>query len=90
MTASVNSPLHYRVYRSGFGTVGTYYLVAFAAKDAIDFETRFAKHRELGGENLMGKLQELRSLTEKYEEVEGMVRPDLSYMPQTKVSAVRK
>ncbi|NNF02743.1 MAG: hypothetical protein HKN22_08660 [Bacteroidia bacterium] len=90
LVASVKSPLNYRVYRSGFGTVGTYYLVAFAAKDEADFAAKFAKHRELGGQNLLTKLNELRALTDKYEEVEGQVRNDLSYKPQTKVSATRK
>lgn len=81
---SKKSPLHYRIYRSGFGTMDAFYLVAFAASDGIEFEKNFAEHRRLLGDEGKKLVGELRSLALKYEEVEGMIRPDLSYRPITK------
>jgi len=36
--ASKGSKNHYRVYRSGFGNLEGYYLVAISAKDEIDYD----------------------------------------------------
>ncbi len=79
--AAKTSPLHYRVYRSGFGVVGSYVLVAFAAPDAAAFHNTLKINRQLMGEEFEKLLDEFRDLCNSYEEVEGMIRNDLSYTP---------
>ena len=79
--ANKGSKEYYRVYRSGFGVIDSYYMVAVAAKDEIDSATRGKANDELLGEsakeifgNLMGTLSE-------FEEVSAWMRPDLYYQP---------
>jgi len=74
-----NATENFRVYRSGFGTDGDYYLVTISAKDAQSYE-KLSKETEtlLGneGEKLMG---ELFALLDSYETKTGWMRPDLGY-----------
>lgn len=75
------SEISYNVYRSGFGTRGSYYLVSVGAKDAVHYAERAAANDELlgeEGEKAFGKL--FASLLD-YEEVTGQMRPDLAYQP---------
>lgn len=78
---SKNSAVHYRVYKSGFGTRGEFYLVSVAAKDPVDYAQRAAENDVLLGED--GKLvfQELFGSLLRYEEVVGYMRPDMAYTP---------
>jgi hypothetical protein len=87
---SKGSPVHYRVYRSGFGTVGNYFMVAFAAPDAVTFSKGIADARASYGDEYKKLIGELRRLTMKYEEVSGMIREDLSYVPVKKAGAGAK
>lgn len=74
-----NMGMHYRLYRSDFGTDGTYFLVAVAAKDAMDMERKSAEARKAMGpkaEELFGNLNKILLKTET---MRGWMRPDLSY-----------
>ena len=51
MFAEKGSNTHYRVYRSGFGTRGEFYMVAVAAKDAVDYATKATANDALLGED---------------------------------------
>jgi len=87
---SKKSPLHYRVYRSGFGSADNYFLVAFAAKDAASFHAKQSEARTMLGEELTKLHSALMALTLKYEEIQGSIRSDLSYNAQTKPMAEAK
>lgn len=74
-----NLNMHYRLYRSGFGTDGSYFLVAVSAKDAMDMERKSAEARKAMGpkaEELFGNLNKILLKTET---MRGWMRPDLSY-----------
>lgn len=75
------SKLDYRVYRSGFGTRGAFYMVAIAAKDAIDYATKIVENNELMGEDWQNTYSEFLGTLEKYEAFEGRMRPDMAYSP---------
>lgn len=76
-----DSPMHYRVYKSGFGTRGEFYMVAVAAKDAIDLAQMAKANEELLGEEGHAVFSELFANLLKYEGYEGRMRPDLYYRP---------
>ncbi|NND08011.1 MAG: hypothetical protein HKN87_16655 [Saprospiraceae bacterium] len=73
------SELHYRVYRSGFGVMGQFYMVAVAAESAEAYEKMQTENRmKLGAEGaqLFGELQEMML---KVEYVRGTMLPDQGY-----------
>ncbi|NKI27189.1 hypothetical protein HCG49_11505 [Arenibacter sp. 6A1] len=76
------SPVHYRVYRSGFGTDGEHYLVAIAAKDALHYASRSIENDELLGDEGQAVMSELFSSLLKYKQKQGEIRPDLKYAPK--------
>jgi uncharacterized protein with GYD domain len=78
---SKGSKLNYRVYRSGFGTRGEFYMVAIAAKDASDYANKIAANNELMGEEWLNTYTDFTSSLEKYEAFEGRMRPDMAYSP---------
>lgn len=71
---------HYRLYRSGFGTDGTYFLVAAAAKDAMDMERKSAEARKKMGSKGKELFDNLNKILLKTETIRGWMRPDLSYV----------
>ncbi|HHC80691.1 MAG TPA: hypothetical protein ENK46_12460 [Flavobacteriia bacterium] len=73
---------YYRVYRSGFGTVGDYYLVAIAAVDELDYARQSKENDALLGEEGKKVLGDLFSSLLKYEVVLGNIRPEFSYSPK--------
>lgn len=75
-----NLGVHYRLYRSGFGTDGTYFLVAAAAKDAMDMERKSADVRKAMGPKGQELFANLNKILLKTETVRGWMRPDLSYV----------
>jgi len=77
--AKKGSKMHYRVYSSGFGAKGEYYMVAVAAKDDIDLAQKGKANDELFGDEGKKVFGELWSNLLKYEEVTGWIRPDLAY-----------
>jgi len=73
------SKVFYRVYRSGFGANGEYYMVAIAAKDSEHYAKRGNENQEILGDERKKVFGELWSNLLKYEVVEGWIRPDLAY-----------
>ncbi len=76
--ASKNSPVHYRVYRSGFGTRGEFFMVAVASASELDEATESAANRELLGEEGQQALGKLFGMLRAYEEYSGWMRPDIT------------
>ena len=73
------SKMHYRVYRSGFGADGTFFLVAVAAENPAAYEQMQYENNQLLGEEGAALQKELLSIIDKMETVQGWMRPDLSY-----------
>ncbi len=80
--ASKNSKLYYRVYRSGFGNVGDYFVAVLSAKDAMDYDSRSAENQKLLGDEGKKVFDELFDHVDAYSVKRGSMRPDLSYQPQ--------
>ena len=74
------SKMHYRVYRSGFGTDGTYFMVAIAAENPAAYETMAYENQKLLGEEGAKLNQELLKILSKTETMEGWMRADLSFV----------
>ncbi len=79
MFSSKGSKLSYRVYKSGFGVRGEYYMVAVSAKDAADYAAKIKSNNELLGEEWIKLYGELQSSLLKYENITGRMRPDMAY-----------
>lgn len=77
--ASKGSEMHYRVYNSGFGTRGEFYIVAVSAKDPVDYAQRSQQNQALLGEEGKTQFDELFASLMKYEEFVGWMRPELAY-----------
>lgn len=71
--------VHYRVYKSGFGTMGNYYMVAVSGKDAASIETQRNENMQLLGDEGQSLFQKIEKLTAKQEVVKGNIKPELSY-----------
>ncbi len=82
MFESKGSKEYYRVYKSGFGTRGEFYMVAIAAKDAIDHAVQTKANEELLGEEGHKLFAELFGSLLKYEGFTGHMRPEMFYVPQ--------
>lgn len=81
MFASKGSKVHYRVYRSGFGTRGEFYMVAVAAKDEVDYAQKAMANDQLIGEDGSKVMWDLFADLLRYEEYTGRMRPDMAYSP---------
>ncbi|QBA64496.1 hypothetical protein [Muriicola soli] len=81
MFASKGSQMYYRVYRSGFGTRGEFYMVAVAAKDQLDYAQKAMANDELIGEDGGKIMWDLFNNLLSYEEFTGQMRPDMAYAP---------
>jgi hypothetical protein len=75
-----NSKEYYRIYHSGYGVIGEYYLVVLSAKDEQSYANTSDENNALLGEQWQKAFDQLMLLTDKYETVSGMMRPDLSYV----------
>jgi hypothetical protein len=78
--ASKKSKEYYRIYNSGFGVMGEYYLVAISAKDEQSYEKTSNETNALLGEEWNKKFNELFILTERYEQKSGYMHPELGYI----------
>lgn len=76
------SKMHYRVYRSGFGNMDSYFMVALSDKDGVSFETRGAENDALLGEDAAAVFGEVMKYATGIEEITGRMRPDLAYSPK--------
>lgn len=74
-----DSNLHYRVYRSGFGVMGTYFMVAEAAESPEDYERMVVDNRLLLGDEGAELYRQLEETFSSIEIIRGYIRPDLSY-----------
>jgi hypothetical protein len=79
---SKGSKTYYRVYQSGFGTDGEYYMVAIAANDEEHMAQKGKANKELFGEDGQKTMWEMYQNVLKYEKMEGEMRPDMAYSPQ--------
>ena len=70
----------YEVYHSGFGSEESYYMVAIAGSDDMSIAKGGMENDKLLGEEKDAIFWEVIKLATKYDQVEGTVRPDLSYM----------
>ncbi|MEM7381055.1 MAG: hypothetical protein AAF361_07640 [Bacteroidota bacterium] len=75
------SKMDYRVYHSGFGTRGNFFMVAVAAKDAADYAAKVAANNEMMGGEWLDLYTSFQATLEKYEAFEGQMRPDMAYSP---------
>lgn len=80
--ASKGSKEYYRVYRNGFGTAESYYMVAISSKDEVDSATRGKANDELLGPNRYETFNKVMNYATRLEELSGAIRPDLAYPPK--------
>jgi len=76
-----NSKMNYRVYKTGFGVMGTYYMVAVEGVNRMESAKIGDENWELMKDDFGALLKELRKYTWKNEEKTGWMREDLGYMP---------
>ena len=74
-----DSKLHYRVYRSGFGVMGSYFMIAAAAESPEDYERLVVDNRLLLGDEGAALYNQLEETISDVEIIRGYIRPDLSY-----------
>ena len=79
--AAKGSKMDYRVYKSGFGVRGEYYMVAIAAKDPLDHAQKGMANQQLLGEDGKKAMDALWENLLNYEEFTGQMRPDMAYSP---------
>lgn len=70
---------HYRIYHSGFGTMGEYYLAVISAKDEQDYAKTSEENEVLLGDEGEKLFSEMFALLHRYEVKTGAMRPDLGY-----------
>lgn len=72
--------MYYRLYKSGFGTMGNFYMVAVAAKSPDDMKKKREANMEKLGDEAKTMMNEIETIFSERETVTGYVRPDLSYL----------
>lgn len=77
--ASKNSKMHYRIYRSGFGNVGDYFVAVISAENAMDYDRMSAENDKLMGQEGQKLFDEMFEYVDAYSVKRGSMRPDLSY-----------
>lgn len=70
---------YYRVYHSGYGTLGEYFLVVISAKNELSYAVQSDENDKLLGDEGKKLLDDLFKNISRYEPVTGYLRPDLSY-----------
>ena len=79
---SKESTEHYRVYRNGFGSIESFYMVSISAKDRIDSAQREKANEEVLGPDRWETFNKVMNNISRMEEYNGEMRPDLSYSPK--------
>ncbi|MBT8252780.1 MAG: hypothetical protein HKN00_01805 [Flavobacteriaceae bacterium] len=74
----VNSDSRYRVYRSGFGTAESFFMVAISAKDAAHMAEMQQANMSKLGPDYQKLLNDALKYTTRYEKYTGWIREDLS------------
>jgi hypothetical protein len=77
--AKKGSKEYYRVYHSGYGTLGEYFLVAISAKDEQSYAKQSDENEALLGDEGKKLLGDLFENISRYDPVTGYIRTDLSY-----------
>ena len=80
MYSEKNSKVHYRLYKSGFGNMGYYYMVVVAAKDPEDMERKREENMNLLGDEIKTIADKIDSDFPDQEVVTGYIKPELSYV----------
>ena len=76
-----NSKVHYRVYKTGFGVMGTYYMIAVAAENAVGSAQKGDENWKAMKDDFEPLLKEMNKHTWKVEQKRGWMRDDLGYIP---------
>ena len=76
-----NSKMNFRLYKTGFGVIGTYYMVALEGVNRMESAKVGDENWELMKDDFGPLLKELRKYTWKNDEKTGWMRDDLGYMP---------
>ncbi len=76
---SKNAKEYYRIYHSGYGVIGEYYMAVLSAKDETAYAKTSDENEAALGVEWKNAFDKLLMFTEKYETISGMMRPDLSY-----------
>ncbi len=79
MFASKGSKNYYRIYRSGFGVMDSYYMVAMSSEDEVDAANKNKTNKELLGPERYETFQKVFGNASEMYEVTGNIRTDLSY-----------
>ena len=82
MFSDKGSKNYYRIYRTGFGVMDSYYMVAMSSKDAIDAAQKNKANEDLLGPERYETFNKVLAAASKMEEVTGQIRRDLSYSPK--------
>jgi hypothetical protein len=77
-----NSKMNYRIYSTGFGTIGKSYLIVLEGESPVQLETLAAENWESMGEDFGPMVVKIRDKILKRDEKSGWMRPDLSYIPK--------
>ena len=75
-----NSGIHYRLYKSGFGTMGEYYMAAVAAESPEQLEQRRQENDDLLGDEGKALFEKIENTFSEIEKVTGYLKPELSYV----------
>ena len=76
-----NSKIHYRVYKTGFGIMGTYYMIAVAAENNLESARIGDENWKVMKDDFEPLLKEMSKYTWKTDEKRGWMREDLGYIP---------
>jgi len=76
-----NSKLNYRVYKTGFGVMGSYYMIAVAAESNLASATLGDENWTMMKDDFDPLLKEMSKYTWKMDEKRGWMRQDLGYIP---------
>ena len=77
-----NSKMNYRIYSTGFGTMGKSYLIVIEGESPLQLETLAAENWESMGEDFAPVVVKIRDKILKRDEKSGWMRDDLSYIPK--------
>jgi hypothetical protein len=77
--AKKGSKEYFRVYHSGYGTLGEYFLVAISAKDEQSYAKQSDENEALLGDEGKKLLDDLFQNISRYDPITGYIRTDLSY-----------
>lgn len=80
--AGKQSKLHYRVYKSGFGPLDSYYMIAVSAKDPQHLAQMQVENNKLLGEAGAKLINDALLYTSKFETVNAWMMDELAYKPK--------